>query len=260
MNYSCCIDYNPERVRLLKKYGYECYEGSLSALTGKTEEFLKDFRNVTDSVGVYSVSHNGMFPGDFRLLEKGEYSRISEYLDQVFYKSSILGTKTIVLGSGGARRIPDGMFKDDAIKRFCEVLNEIILPKAEEYGKRIAIEELRKEETNFINNCREAMEIINEVNTDRLGLLIDYYHAILGGDTKEDFISFGKKIFHVHMASPKDNRLYPRMKNLEDLKEFFDALNKADYTGAVSLEGGDGGNFEKAIEEAITVMKEAAKN
>ena len=257
MKYSCCIGYNAKSLETLANHGYDCFETPLASLSDKPENEIKDFKYVADSYGLYFVSHNGMFPGNFKLLDKNEYKKISDYLDAILTKSSILGTKIIVLGSGGARRIPEDMTLTDAKKYFCNLLTEIIIPKAEEYSISIAIEELRKEETNFINNCREAMEIINEVNNVRLGLLIDYYHAILGGDTEEDFVSFGQKILHVHMASPKDNRLFPKMKNLDELKIFFSALKRVEYKGAVSLEGGDGGNFESAISEALSVMKEA---
>ncbi len=257
MKFSCCIGYNAKNLETLAKYGYDCFETPLVNLIDKPESEIRDFKSAADSFGLYCVSHNCMFPGNFKLLDKNEYKKISDYIDTILTKSSILGTKIIVLGSGGARRIPEGMTLSDAKKHFCDLLTEIIIPKAEEYSINIAIEELRKEETNFINNCREAMEIIDSINNVRLGLLVDYYHAILGGDTEEDFVSFGQKILHVHMASPKDNRLFPKMKNLDELKIFFSALKRVGYKGAVSLEGGDGGNFESAISEAIKVMKEA---
>ena len=37
-------------------------------------------------------------------------------------------------------------------------------------------------------------------------------------------------------------------------------LRAAGYDGAISLEGSDGGNFESAVAEAISVMREAEKN
>ena len=165
----------------------------------------------------------------------------------------------MVLGSGGARNIPDGMSRETAFERFVAMLSDVVVPWAKRNSITVAIEELRKEETNFINNCREAMDVIRAVDAPEVRLMVDYYHAMLGGDRLEEIASYGDMIRHVHIASVRNKRHFPMIDDVGDCRGFFAALKAAGYTGCVSLEGGDGGNFESSIAEAITVMKEAEK-
>ena len=86
------------------------------------------------------------------------------------------------------------------------------------------------------------METIRKINHPNLTLLVDYYHAMLGGDTFEEIASYKDKITHVHIASPLHERHVPMAGDGEDYQGFFDALRKANYKAMnISLEGGFGG-------------------
>ena len=261
MKYCCCIGLDPNKLEILHKHGYECYETGFSGVAGAPDEKIAAMKAKADELGMTCASHNGMFPGDVRLLGgPEEYGRINEYLERAFEKAKPLGSPVIVLGSGSARKIPDDMSLDEAKERFTAMLSDVVAPQAKKHGVTIAIEELRREECNFINNCREAMELIRTVNKPEIQLLVDYYHAILGGDKLGEIASYGDAIRHVHIASPKNSRRYPMIDDIGDCRSFFAALRAAGYDGAISLEGSDGGNFESAVAEAISVMREAEKN
>ena len=78
------------------------------------------------------------------------------------------------------------------------------------------------------------MEIIRAVNLPNIKLLLDYFHAILGGDTLEQLATYGDDIVHVHLASPINERSVPRENDLEDCRKFFAMLNSIGYKGAVA--------------------------
>lgn len=258
MKFGCCIGLDPRRLEILNKYGYTCYETGFAGAASSPDEKILAMRDKASELGMTCVSHNGMFPGDFKLLGgKDEYAKISEFLDMAFAKVKPLASPVVVLGSGAARKIPDDMSLEEAKERFIALLSDVIAPMARKYNATIAIEELRREECNFINNCREAMEIIRAVDKPEIALLIDYYHAMLGGDKLTELSSYGSAIKHVHIASPKNERKFPNIDDIGDYRSFFAALKTAGYDGAISLEGHDGGNFESSLAEAISVMKEA---
>lgn len=260
MKYSCCIGLQPHKLEILKKIGYTCYETGLSGVAEASDESILAMKEKAEELGVTCASHNGMFPTDIRLLGgKDEYPRINEYLDRAFEKAKPLGSPIVVLGSGKAREIPDGMSLDEAKERFSAMLSDVVAPQAARHGVTIAIEELRREECNFINNCREAMEIIRMVNKPEIQLLIDYYHSMLGGDKLPELASYGSAIKHVHMASPRNNRKMPMIDDIGDCRSFFACLRLAGYDGVISLEGNFGENFESSIIEALSVMKEAQR-
>ncbi len=259
MKYCCCIGLEAlNRLEILHAHGYTCYETGFSALQKAPEEKILALRDKAAELGMTCVSHNGMFPAEVPLLRGPEgYDDVRAYLEETFEKAKPLGSPVVVLGSGKAREIPEGMTKEEAFDRFAALLRDVVGPMAAERGITIAIEELRRQECNFINNCREAMELIRAVNHPSIKLLIDYFHSMLGGDKLEELASYGDAIAHVHIASPKNDRRYPNINDLADCRGFFAALKSAGYDGPISLEGSDGGNFESAIAEAISVMKEA---
>ncbi len=259
MKFACCIGLEAlDKLQILRNHGYEAYETGFSGLMNAPDEKIAAMAEKSKELGMPCASHNGMFPGSIQLLGGKEvYAEVDEYLDKTFEKAKPLGSPVVVLGSGKAREIPEGMSLDEAKERFCALLSDVIAPNAKRHGVVIAIEELRREECNFINNCREAMEIIRAVGKPEVQLLIDYYHSMLGGDKLPELASYGSAIKHVHIASPKNNRHVPTIDDIGDCRSFFAALKLAGYDGAVSLEGGTGDNFESAIAEAIKVMKEA---
>ena len=155
MKFACCIGLESlARLEILKKHGYEAYETGFSALTNAPDEKIAALAEKSRELGMPCVSHNGMFPGDIGLLSGREvYSKVDEYLDKTFEKAKPLGSPIIVLGSGKAREIPEGMSTAEAKERFEALLSDVIAPSAKRHGVTIAIEELRREECNFINNC-----------------------------------------------------------------------------------------------------------
>ncbi len=260
MKFSCCVDLSSaaKRLEILKNHGYNGFETGLCSIFEADDEKIAAAVEASKALDMPCISHNGMFLKEIRLLNGPDgYSAVEEYLEKALEKAKPFGSPIVVLGSGDARSIPDGMSLETAKERFTALLSEVIAPIAHRHGVIIAIEELRREECNFINSAREAMELVCAVNKPEIQLLVDYYHATLGGDKLSDIAGFGSAIKHVHIASPKNNRRFPMIDDIGDCRAFFAALRKAGYDGYVSLEGSDGGNFESAVTEAISVMKGA---
>lgn len=257
MIFSYCCAVNAEDAKAKVELGYIATESTVCSINELDDSAFAEFLAKAKEYKLNYVSANGMFPPSVPLLE-GEvgYARVTEYLERVLPRVAALGIPVVVLGSGGARKIPDGMTKEEAENRFCAVLTDVISPMAAKYGITIAIEELRKEECNFINNCKEAMEIIRRVNLPNVKLLVDYYHAILGGDTLEELASYGDNIVHVHISSPKNKRAIPNESDYEDCVAFFRMLKSIGYNGAISVEA-NGGDEKIGFEVMSKAMAEA---
>ncbi len=260
MKFSACVPMSTERERfpIMKKLGFDYAEPAFSAMYGATDEQINDFIAAMREYDIACPAANGMFIEDVKLLEgKESYSKVGEYLDLVFSRAKKFGVQVGILGSGSARKIPDGMSKEEANERFCALLTDVVSPYAKKYDIMVGIEELRASECNFINSCKEAMEIIRTVNLPNIKLLVDYFHAILGGDTLEEIATYKDDIVHVHLASPINDRSVPRENDLEDCRAFFAMLDKIGYKGLVSLEGRYYNDFEPDITLAADVMKRA---
>ena len=232
-----------EHIRIAKKLGYSFIETGLANLESSfTEEQIGEFAAFLSEVGMPCISTNGMFPGDIRLIGPGaDKSLIADYLCRAFEKTAPLNTEVCVLGSGAARRIPEGYDSDRAYEEFAVLLEQTVLPVAGKYGKTIAIEPLNRDECNIVNTVAESMSVVRRVNNPRLMTLIDYYHVRKNGEDVKSFAEYRGFIRHVHVSSYNLNRRYPRADDGEDYRGFFDVLRKADYTyGNISIEAGFG--------------------
>ncbi|MBQ8759663.1 MAG: sugar phosphate isomerase/epimerase, partial [Clostridia bacterium] len=143
-------------------------------------------------------------------------------------------------GSGKFREMPEGYDRDKAFDLFCGIISDIIVPKLEKYDAVLSIEELNCGETNFINSCRDALCAVKKVNHPRVGILCDYYHMSLAGETASDVPDFAKYITHLHIASPANKRAIPVADDGdgENYSAFFGALKKCGYDKKyLSVEG-----------------------
>ena len=95
------------------------------------------------------LSANSFFHGYIKLVgpDRNE-SVILGYVDTVFRRAHQAGLKIVVLGSGDARRIPDGYDRQLAREEFVDVVRKMA-GIAKRYDITIAMENLNRGETNF---------------------------------------------------------------------------------------------------------------
>lgn len=105
---------------------------------------------------------------------------------------------------------------------------------AADLGVRIALEPINRYQSNFINNARQAVELINEVGGHNLGLQMDVFHMnIEERSLAGSFITYKDWITHIHVCDT--NRQAPGQGHL-DFAEIVDTLHALDYEGYLSAE------------------------
>lgn len=103
-------------------------------------------------------------------------------------------------------------------------------------GVRLALEPLNRYESDLINNQKQALAFVEEVNHPALGLLLDTYHVnIEESSWTKPFRKAMKagRLFHVHLG---DNNRLPPGDGLIDFKQIVAALKKSGYQGYLSAE------------------------
>src|SRR5207302_27414 len=100
---------------------------------------------------------------------------VSAYLDSTLDRCRQLGGRIAVWGSAGSREVPQGFSRDEAWRQI-----KVFLSRAGDIAKAkqmtIAIEPLRRQESNIINTGAEALRLVREVNHPQVKMIIDYYH------------------------------------------------------------------------------------
>lgn len=179
-------------------------------------------------------SGNCFYPGDIKFIgPEADIQRAFEYACKAFERGERLGMKVFVLGSGAARRIPEGFSRDEARKQFVELCRKMG-PEARKHGITVTIEPLRPQETNFINSVREGLSIVKEVDDPNIRVLADIYHMAQAGEGPDAIIEAGQYLKHCHVAETK-KRTPPGDKG-DDFTPYFKALKEIGYTGRIAIE------------------------
>lgn len=245
-------------ARMLKDAGCEYIEEAVGGLLMPTkgdDEFAKRLPEI--SAAVIPVKNcNGFLPAELKSV--GPEAKIDEvlaYANIAFKRARMVGIDIITYGSGGSRKIPDGFSKDEAKKQFIAILKGMG-PLAAAQNLRVAVEPLRKEECNFLNNIREVAEMIRAADHPNVGITADLYHMVLGGDVPADLDANVDILHHFHLAE-KEKRALPGVAG-DDFRGWFGVLAKHGWKGRVSIEANGGGD-QAALTKAFAYLRTQAK-
>ena len=176
------------------------------------------------------------------------------YVRRAFARLARLGTEIVVFGSGGARRVPDGFPKDEAFKQLVE-FGKRIAPEARAHGLTVAIEPLRREETNIINSAAEGLELVRAIDDPNFQLMVDFYHLASEKEDPAIVVRAREQIRHLHMANPQ-GRVFPLEWTEYDYAPFFATLRKIGYARRISVEA-SAKDFPSEAPKAIALLRRA---
>jgi len=143
------------------------------------------------------------------------------------------GIPTIVLGAGGARHVPAGFDRAEALRQFA-AFSALLAQIALDHGVTIGLEALSPTECNFITSVADAAGVVRAAEHPGLRLTVDGYHWACAHDSAEALLTAGPLIVHTHIAT-WPNRLAPGGEDCP-LSLFTTALKEAGYDGSMSVE------------------------
>lgn len=264
MRFGNCVGiYSLDKIKMAAEVGFDYIELAAEAVFEETPQSVFDApQSVIDAYAAELEKYklkceamNAIFKKDFKIAgEKANTPKaIWEYLSALFSKTKILNYDVVVLGSAGARKVEDSFPKETAMTQIISLCRDILCEFAEKYDFIIAVEEMYRGDTNVINLMSEARIIVNEVNSPRCKLLLDYNHIALNDDDISSIASFDD-IIHTHIANTY-KRHYPlwtdRANAEGKYKLFIDSLKNAGYNNRISIESVWGGLGESPFARSI---------
>jgi sugar phosphate isomerase/epimerase len=217
--------------------------------------------NLSDDPNKYSgmpvEATNLFFPGTVRLFGR-EATPYLEIAKATVDRAAGIGVKTMVIGSGGSRRAPDGVDMEVAEREFL-LIAAAIGDHARPYGITIAPESLNRSETNIGNDLGCLARGLQYAG---VGYTADSYHVLYewhaddptdpypSKEHWEDQIPFAPS--HVHIA---DLPRYAPKPGDPMMQGFANRLLELKYDGRVSLEYRRGTDFEAELHRALLDLK-----
>ncbi|MCQ2386372.1 MAG: sugar phosphate isomerase/epimerase [Clostridia bacterium] len=247
------MDYHyPERFDALARNGASFAELVFMHLAEESRENVaKIARRVKDN-GIFLRSFNCMFDKSVPVTgENRDLSKIREYLTSTMEKLSCFAPFNVVLGSAGARFVPEEK-REEGMKQLAEVLSEIVSPVFASYGCTCTVEPLS--ECPFIHTLQNGKDLCRMVNRPNIRLLADFYHVYKNGEDPLEEIDDPQIMGHIHVASLPD-RTWPKPGEEEYYAKIFSILSRWHYNDCVSVEGNFGGkDFDLSVRTARKIL------
>lgn len=184
-----------------------------------------------------------------------------DYLIELGNACADFGGTLMVFGSPFQRSLEDGMATKQAMQNAAEIFSGA-LPAFADRGVCICMEPLTPKETDFINTCAQATQLIEMVGQPNFNLHQDV-KAMLGAEEKsipELIDEYKGRVGHFHVNDT--NLLGPGMGET-DYRPIVKALIDAQYDGWVSVEvfdysPGAENIARKSIEHLKSIIDEVA--
>lgn len=252
-----------EQCRIIAEAGYTGIEVAPFAISQDlatiSEQQLQEMRSVAAAHGLEIIGLHWLLAKTTGLHltspDAEIRNRTSEYLKLLARTCATLGGKVLVFGSPPQRNLLEGVTIEAAMQHASEVFREA-MPVFAENGVRLCMEPLTTKETNFINTCAEAVELMKQVDHPSFVLHQDV-KAMLGAETDSipELVHRYKDVcghFHVNDS----NLLGPGMGET-DFHPILQSLNEVEYDGWVSVEVFDySPGAEKIAKKSLDYMKQ----
>ena len=243
----------PDRIAQLAP-GYDFCEPAVGELQaqGSAEAFAPIAERMARLVP-HVRALNCFIPADYKIVGPDvAWDLLETYATTAIARAAQVGANTIVFGSGGARRIPDGFSRAKAwgqLVRFTDMCGQC----AAEHGLVISIEPLNHTECNVINSYLEGVALAKDVDRPRsVRVLADIYHFMMDGEPLDDILQEPDWLSHVHLADT--DRRFPGSGSYP-LERLFGILNEIGYRGKVSIEFSWGDDLADESARALSFLR-----
>ena len=220
------------------KYGFDYIEPGAGDIAAMSVEQFREFRDRVLQSPLRCEAFNSFIRRkDLRVVgDKVPADALREYMEGCLERCRTLGASVVVWGSAGSRNVPDGFSRKRAQQQIAEFLHD-----SGEIGRKlqmvIAIEPLRRQESNVLNTGAETLEMVRRVNHPNIRMIIDYFHLRQENEDPRILQSARHEIVHLHFANPH-GRLWPRdLSEDDEYAAFFRLVNKTGFVGGISIEG-----------------------
>ncbi|MBR6029337.1 MAG: sugar phosphate isomerase/epimerase [Clostridia bacterium] len=232
MKIGCCGGF--DRMEEAARAGFDYLELNATRVAGLSEADFAELSKAHADAPLPTPSFNCLFPGDIRLMDESAAETVSAYLNPALDRVALLGGKTVVFGSGAARRRPEDLPYSEAFRRLMAV-TALIGDIAAQRGITVAVEPLNRRETNMVNSVAEGAALCAAVGHQAVRLLADYFHVAAENQPHEDIERVGG-IAHAHIATAETRRVPVEAE--PGFTVMFRAMKRTGYAGNISIEGG----------------------
>jgi len=219
--------------------GFDYLEPGLASAVAMSEPDRAAIRDRLARLGIRIEVMNWFLPPDLKVTGPAvDRARIRAYLEQALAVAESFGAEVIVFGSPAARSHPADFPREQAwqqLREFLRLCGDLIDERR--LGMVIAIEALRRPESNIVNTAAEALQLAREVGHDKVRVVVDFYHLMFENEDPAVVLQARELLVHVQIAEPRERGFPVAGEPDPRFETLCTNLRRIGYRGRVSLEG-----------------------
>ncbi|WP_182009617.1 2-keto-myo-inositol isomerase [Priestia aryabhattai] len=242
------------------KHGYDYIE---IRTMDKLPEYLKE-KSLNELAEYFNTHHIKPLALNalvfFNNRDEDEYLKIINEFKEMMDIAKNLGVKYVV----AVPLVTEQKILKQDIKKSCVKVLKELSDIAEPYGVKIAVEFVGHPQCT-VNTFGQAYDIVETVNRENIGLVLDCFHFhAMGSDIEDLKKAEGSKIFILHIDDTEDfpigfltdeDRVWPGLGAI-DLDSILSTLKEIGFADVVSVELFRPEYYKLDAEEAIKIAKE----
>jgi D-psicose/D-tagatose/L-ribulose 3-epimerase len=241
----------------IKGAGFDYAELSTTEIVSLSDADFAQLKNEVKQGGFPVLVTDVFIPATIKLTGPAiDKDQQMAYVRKAMDRVAALGAHTIVLGSGAARKVPDGFSHDAAFDQLVDFLQGIA-PEARARNIVVAVEPQSAEESNIINSIDDGVKLVRAVNDPNIQLVVDIYYLDQTHEDPSAMIAAKDYIRHFHFSNP-NGRVFPARWDEYNYAPFFAALRQMNYQGGISIDAHTT-NFPNDAPQTVAFLRDALK-
>lgn len=240
-----------EKFDFMEKHGVVGFEPHGKALLERKNEYIEALKGRNIKMSAICAGFDGFILSTDPEIRK----QCRDTMAQLIVAAGEVGSTGVIIVPAFNSQIPVMPHTQETRDFLCEQFNEMGT-LAQQHGTTVILEPLNRGEAFYLRQVADAASICRDINNPGVTCLGDFWHM-----TREEtsdyaaFISAGKYLQHVHIASRKRRSMPGEDNEADNYVDGFRGLKKLGYDKYVSFECGCQGEREVVVPAALELLR-----
>ena len=244
-----------EKFDFMEKHGVVGFEPHGRGMKARMQEFKDALKGRNIKVSAICAGFEGFILSTDPAIRK----KCRDTMEELIILGGELGSTGVIIVPAFNSQVPVMPHTQETRDFLCEQFNEMG-NTAQKYGTTVILEPLNRREAFYLRQVGDAASICRDIDNPGVTCLGDFWHM-----TWEEtcdmaaFLSAGKYLQHVHMASRKRRSMPGEDGAADNYVDGFKGLKLLGYDKYVSFECGLQGKREEAVPAALELLRKQWK-
>jgi len=240
-----------EKFDYMEKLGIAGFEPGGNGLAGRVEEIKKALSGRNIKVSAICAG----FEGYILSTDPAIRQKCIDTMKVIIAAAGELGSVGVIIVPAFNGQVPALPHTMETRNFLCEQFTEMG-NYAAQHGTTVILEPLNRKEAFYLRQVADAASICRDINNPGVRCMGDFWHmSIEDTSAKGAFISAGKYLQHVHVASLKRRSMPGEDGEADNYIEGFKGLKMIGYDKYVSFECGCQGDRNIIVPEAVKLLR-----